>query len=140
MNILRYCLSSWFTLSVCLSVWGWNAIDILLSISNILFNSHINSATNCSSLSNIMLLGRSCNFYTLFLNNCVNSSTNVFSVIGIKYTILVNQSITTRIESYPCAKGSLIMKSTDICIQGFVGVEFGINLPTSSSVHFLFLW
>ena len=47
-------------------------------------------ATNCGSLSNIMLLGRLYNFHILFLNNCANSSTDVFSIVGIKYTILVN--------------------------------------------------
>ena len=28
-NILKYCSNFWFTLSVCPSVWGWNAIDNL---------------------------------------------------------------------------------------------------------------
>ena len=46
---------------------------------------------------------------------------------------------TTKIESYPCAIGSLVIKSTDICVQGFSGIELGINLPTGCSVWFLFL-
>jgi len=67
--------------------WGShnkNAVDILLSISSILFNSYINPAVNHSSLSDIMLLGSSCNFYTLSLNNLANPSADIFSVVGIK--------------------------------------------------------
>ena len=40
-NNLRYCSNSWFIHSVCLSVCGWNTIDNLVSIPNILFNSFV---------------------------------------------------------------------------------------------------
>ena len=33
-----------------------------------------------------------------------------------------------------------MIKSTDICIHGFSGIELGINLPAGYSVWFLFLW
>ena len=39
-----------------------------------------------------------------------------------------------------CAIGSLVIKSADICVQGFSGIELGINLPTGCSMWFLFLW
>ena len=81
------------------SLQGWNAIDNLLSIPNILFNSLINPATNWGPLSDMILSGRPCNFHTLSLNSLAKPSTDVFSIVGIKCTIFVNQSTTTRIES-----------------------------------------
>ena len=75
-------------------------VDILFSIPNILFNSFINLATNWGSLSNIMLLDRPCSFHTLSLNNLTNSFADILFVVGIKYTIFVSQSTTTRIELY----------------------------------------
>jgi len=33
-----------------------------------------------------------------------------------------------------------VMKSADICVQGFSGIELGINLPAGCSVRFLFCW
>ena len=75
-------------------------VDILLSIPNILFNFFINPAVNWDPLFNIILLGRLCSFYTLSLNNLTNSSTDVLSVVGIKCTIFVSWSTTTRIELY----------------------------------------
>ena len=87
----------------------------------------------------MMLLDNPCSFYTLSLNNLASPSANVFSVVGMKWTIFVNLSTTTKIESYPCAIGSLVIKSANICIQGFSGIELGINLPASYSVQFLFL-
>jgi len=42
--------------------------------------------------------------------------------------------------SYPCANGSFVMKSTDICVQGFSGTTFGMSFPVGTSVQFLFLW
>ena len=140
MNILRYCSNSWFTLSVCPSVCGWNAVDNLLLISNILFNSCINPAANCGPLSEMMLSGNPCSFHTLSLNNLANPSADVFSVVGIKWTILVSRSTTSRILSYPCAKGNLVIKSANICAQGFSKIEFGINFPAGCSVLFLFHW
>jgi len=88
----------------------------------------------------MILSGKPCSFYTLFLNSLANSSAIIFSVVGIKWTIFVSLSTTTRIESYPCAKSSLVIKSADIYVQGFSGIEFGINFPTSYSVWFLLCW
>ena len=59
--------------------------------------------------------------------------------IGIKWTIFVNLSTTTKIESYLCVIGSLVIKSADIYVQGFSDIELGINLPAGCSVWFLFL-
>jgi len=70
---------------------------------------------NCGPLSKIMLFGNPCSFHMLSLNNLANPSANVFSIVGMKCTILVNLSTTTKIESYPCANSNLVMKSTNMC-------------------------
>jgi len=88
----------------------------------------------------MILSDNPCNFYILSLNNLANSSTNVFSIVGIKYTIFVNLSTTTRIELYSCASSNLVIKFTKICAQGFSRIEFGINFPAGYSVQFLLHW
>jgi len=140
MNILKYCSSSWLTLSVCLSVWGWNTIDNLLLIPSISFNSLISPAANYGPQSDIILLGRPCNFHTLSLNNLASPSADVFSIVEMKCPIFVNLSTTTRIESYPCTNGNLVMKSADMCVQGFSGIELGISFPAGCSMRFLLHW
>ena len=102
----------------------------IYSQSNIPFNSLINPAANWGPLSEMMLSSSLYSFYTLSLNNLANLSADVFSVVDIKWTILVNQSTTTRMLLYPYAKGNLAIKSTDICVYGFSGIEFGINFST----------
>jgi len=129
-----------YILSICPSVWGWNTVNNLLSIPNILFNSCIIPATNWGLWSEMILSGNPCNFYTLSLNNYANPSAEVFSVVEIKCTIFVNLSTTTQIESYPWAKGNLVIKSAKICVQGFSGIELDINFPAGCSVQFLFCW
>ena len=106
-------------------------------ITNILFNFCITPAINWSSLSKMILLGNPCNFHMLSLNNLANPSANVFSIVGIKYTIFVNLSTTTRIESYPCTSSNLVIKSTEMYAQGFSRIKFGINFPAGCSVQFL---
>ena len=66
----------------------------------------------------------------LSLNNLASPSTDVLFVVGIKWTIFVNLSTTTKIKSYSCANGSLVIKSANIYVQGFSGIELGIDLPT----------
>jgi len=88
----------------------------------------------------MILLENSYSFYTLSLNNLANSFANVFSIVGIKWTILVNWFTITRILSYPWAKDNLVIKFTDIYVQGFLGIELGINFPASYSMQSLFLW
>jgi len=87
----------------------------------------------------MMLSDNPCSFHILSLNNLASPSANVFSVVGIKWTIFVNLSTTTKIESYLYAIGSLVIKSANICIQGFSSIKLGINLPAGCSVQFLFL-
>ena len=109
----RYCFNSWFIYLICPSICGWKDIDNLVLISNILFNSLINSTINCSTLFNIVLSSNPYNFYILSLNNCTNPPTIVSSVVIIKYAILDNLLQTTRIISFPATNGNLVMKSTN---------------------------
>ena len=88
----------------------------------------------------MILSGNSYNFHILFLNNHANPFANVLSIVGIKCTIFIDLSTTTKIELYPWAKGSLVIKSANICVQGFSRIEFGISFPAGCSVQFLFFW
>jgi len=83
----------------------------------------------------MFITGNPCNFYILSLNSLANPFADVFSVVGIKYIIFVNLS-TTKIELHPYASGNLVMKSTEMYIQGFSKIEFGINFPAGCSVWF----
>ena len=109
---LRYYSNSLFMCSIYLSVWGWNNIDSFISIPNMLFNSFVISATNCSLLSDTILSGNLCNFHTLSLNNCTNPFADVLSVVATEYIILDNLLQTTRIASFPATNGNFVIKST----------------------------
>jgi len=67
-------------------------------------------------------------------NNLVTPSAKVFSIIGMKYTIFVILSYTTNILSYSYASSSFVIKSADMCVQGFSSTAFGINFPAGASV------
>ena len=136
---VKYCFNSWFIHSVCLSICRWNAINNLISIPNILFNSFVNSTVNCGSLLLIILSGNPCNFYILFLNNINNSSADVPSVVATKYAIFDNQSHTTNIMSFPAANSNLVIKSTVKCVYSFSGISFIINFTASTSIPFFIL-
>jgi len=56
------------------------------------------------------------------------------TVVGTKYAIFVILLHTTKMLSYPCANGSFIMKSADICVQGFFGTVFSMSFPVGASV------
>jgi len=86
-------------------------MDNFVSIPNMRFSSFMIPAVNYGPLSEIILSGNPCSFQTLSLNKHANPSALVFSVVGIKCPIFVNLSTTTKIESYPCAKGNFVMKS-----------------------------
>ena len=69
---------------------------------------------NYIPLSNIILSKSPWSFQTWSLNSLASSSTNVFFVVAIKCTILLNQSYTTKIVLYLHARGNFMMKSTKI--------------------------
>ena len=88
----------------------------------------------------MMLSGNLCNFQMLSWNNLAIPSTEVFSIVDIKCAIFVILLHTTNILSYPCASSNFVIKSTDICVQGFSSTVFSINFPAGASIWFLFLW
>jgi len=91
-----------------LSVCEWNDVDNFVSMPNILFNFFVNSAANCSLLFDTTLSGNLCNFHILFLNNYTNLSTDVLSVVVIKYVILTNLSQTTKIIFFSAATATCL--------------------------------
>ena len=116
MKNLKYCSNSWFIHSICPSIYGWNAVNSLISIPNILFSSFVNSTENFGPQSDITLSGSPCNFYTLSLKSHTNPSANVSSVVATKYVILDNLLQTTRIASFPATTGNFVIKSTIRCV------------------------
>ena len=133
----RYCSSSWFIHSVCPSVCGWNAVDNLISIPNILFSSFVNSAANWEPLSDTTLSGNLCNFHTLSLNNLF---TNVLSVVATKCVIFDNQLQTTKIVFFLATISNFVIKSTVRWVYGFSSTLFNFNFPAISSILFFILW
>jgi len=136
---LKYYHNSWFIRSVCPSICGWNTIDNLVSIPNILFSSLVNSTMNCGPLSNTTLSGNPCNFHMLFWNNLANPSANVPSVVATKCVIFDSLSHTTNIASFSATTGSFVMKSTVRYDYGFSGTSLNFNFPANSSVLFFII-
>ena len=106
---LKYYFNFWFIHSVCLSVCRWYTINNLVSISNISFNSFINSVTNCGPLLLVTLSSKLCNFYILSLNNLTKPSANVSSVVTAKCAIFDNLSHTTNIISFSATNSNLVI-------------------------------
>ena len=122
--------------SVCPSVCEWKAVDNFVWIPNILFNSLVNSAANCSPLSDTTLSSKPCSLYILSLKSLANPSADIPSVVTMKCVIFDSLSQTTKIASFPPTTSNLVMKSTDICVYSFSGTSPNFNFPTISSVLF----
>ena len=71
----------------------------------------------------------------MFLNNLVNPFTKIPSIVAIKYTILDNQSYTTRIASFSATNSSFVLKST----RYVHSLSFIINFPISTFILFFIL-
>ena len=137
---LKYYSNSWFIYSICPSICGWNAVDNLVSIPSILFNSFIYSATNCGLLLLITLSSNPWSFHILFLNNLARPFTDVSFVVAIKYAIFNNLLYTSKITSFPATYGNLVIKSTIKYVHAFSSTSFAINFPTGISISFFIPW
>src|ERR1700756_1717388 len=84
--------------------------------------------------------GNPCSRHMLSRNNVARPWALVASVVGIRCTCLVSRSHTTNKASFPCASGSLVIKSAEICSHGRLGIELGINFPAGGCGIILFLW
>ena len=62
----------------------------------------------------------------------MSPSTDVFSVVAIKYAILLKQLHTTRIASYSWANGNLVIKSAEMWLYGFSRITLGISFSAGA--------
>ena len=83
-------------------------LDSFVLISNILFSFLVKSTTNYSLLSDITLSSNLYNFHALSLNNLVNLSVNILSIIATKYIILDSLLHTTKIIFFSATNISYI--------------------------------
>ena len=107
-------------------------VDNLVFIPSILFNSLVNSTTNCSPLSDTTLSGNPCSFYTLSRNSLANPSADVPSIVTTKCVIFDNLSHTTNIASFPATTGNFVMKSTSFVVLHSASTSPLVSLPYSS--------
>ena len=114
-------------------------MDNLILISNILFNSLVNSTTNYGPLSLITLSDSLCNFHTLSLNNLTSPSADILSVVVMKCIIFNNLSYTTKIVSFPATNSNFVIKSTVKYVHTFSSTLFAINFSADTSVLFFIL-
>ena len=101
--------------SVCLSVWGWNAVDIRGQIALSRRNSFQVSEVNHESRSETMLGGSPwCHYISRANTTAKSAAVFLFSGSGRKWAIFVNLSMMTHSWSYPTDFGSSVMKSIAI--------------------------
>ena len=87
-----------------------------------MFSFLINSIANWDPLSDIMLFSNLYNYYILSLNNCINPSTDISSVIATKYVILDNLLYITKIAFFLVTNSNLVIKSTIRYVQSFFSI------------------
>jgi len=139
-NILKYCSISWLTRSVCLSVWGWYAVDNFVLIPRISFSSFMNFATNCGPLSDKAVSGKPCSFQTWSLKSVARPLAKVVVEVGMICACFVWRQHMTNNASYPCASGRPVIKSVVISFQGCEVASLGLSFPASFSEKDFILW
>ena len=137
MNIRRYCSISWFIRLVCMSVWGWYAVEMLVLVLTSWWRSFINWAANCGPRSLITFQGIPNCFHTLSQNSLAVPIEDISLVVGTAMMYLVNRSMTTIIASYPCDIGSPVMKSTVMCSKVVRGWHLVVAVHGFSLFSFL---
>jgi hypothetical protein len=121
----RYCSSSWLTLSVSTSVWGWKAVD-MVDLTPSLF--HTSCMTlDANWLSDMTWWGSLVCLQTLSMYNLEVSSAVIVLVHGDIIVVLLRQSTTTNNESYPWELGRSVIKSTMMTPHMSVGIWLGTN-------------
>ena len=140
MNILKYCLISWLTHSICPSVYGWYAIDNLVLIPRISFSSFMNSAMNCGPLSNSAVSGKPWSFQTWSLKSVARPLAEVVVDVRIICAYFVWWQHVTNSASYPCTSGRHVIKSVVISFQGCMVASLGLSFPAGFSGKNFFCW
>jgi len=131
----------WLRGSVCLSVWGWKAVDILGQMPDSRRNSCHVSEVNCESRSQTMFEGSPWCFQISRAKVTARSAATFFSFPrGRKYTIFVNRSITTHNWSHPSKRGSSVMKSIAMDCHGAYGSSRGEESPYGWCRTAMFFW
>jgi hypothetical protein len=129
-----------FILSVCPSVWGWNAVDNRQSTPSRSHNLFQNTAANCGPLSDIIVFGSPCNLTTSLTNISASPRASIIVWHGTKCLIFDSRSTTTQMASYPSHSGSPVTQSIDISSHGFSGTGSGRNTPKLACLLVRDLW
>jgi len=141
MNARRYASIVWLRRSVCPSVWGWKAVDILGRMPDSHRNSCHISEVKRESQSEMMYEGSPWCFQTSRAKMTARSAAIFFSSLrGRKCAIFVNRSITTHNWLHPSESGSSVMKSIALDCQGAYGSSRGEESPYGWCRAALFFW
>ena len=105
-------------------VLGINAVPINLN------NSCQNVLMNLLSLSLIMVFGMPCNLKTSLKNSLATCVVLKSMAMEKKCANFINLSTTTKMQSFPCALGKMVMKSMDILSHLCFGMGKDCNSPT----------
>jgi len=123
-KILRYCSSSWLTLSVSPLVCRWYAVLREDLTFNFFHNSWITLDANWGPQSEIICLGSPVLRQTLSRINWVVSSAVMVLLHGVIIVALLKQSTTTRMLSKLFNAGRLMMKSMVMFCHMLLGTWF----------------
>ncbi len=129
MKHLKYYSNTWFTRSVCPSVWGWYADDRLVFTCKILNMDCQNLDVNCVPRSDIISSGSPWYLYTFSKKSRVVSLPVIVLLQGTKCAIFVNRSTTTKTKSKDLDFGRSTMKSMDMDVHGVFGIGSGWSNP-----------
>ena len=116
-KIRRYCLISWFALSVWPSVCRRRAVEKFSVIPNSAFNAQVKFETNVEPLSEMMRVSNPKSFQTWSRYLQAVPSEVIVLLQGIRQTIFESQSMQTIKESNPLERGRSTMKSQEIISQ-----------------------
>ena len=129
MKAQRYISTSWFTLSICPSVWGWYAVDGAPVIFRSQYSSFVNWATNWGPQSVMICLGIPSCGQISFWNNQATPSVVMVSWQGNKYRSFECQSTMFRIILCPRLIGNGPIRSMVIIFDGCSGIWVSTNSP-----------
>ncbi len=121
----KYCSKTWLTCSVYPSIWGWKVDDNFTFTPNSSKNFFQNLDANWSPRSKMIFLGRPRYWNTWSRNNLVVVLLIIDFLHGMKLTIFVIWSTTTKMESNEWKSGRSMMKFMDIENHGVEGMGNG---------------
>ena len=112
--------------SLCPSVCGWNAVDMLRLVSYFFHRFYHKLLVNLVSLSLTILFGIPCFATTSLKTNCATLSAVAGSDVGRKRAIFENLSTMTKTPEFlELVSGKSVRKSIEISCHGPAGVGRG---------------